>query len=626
MTSALDSLTGHLAARDRERTLRRTIFAPPPKLTGSQWADTYRYLAEGSPEAGRFRMARTPYFREVLDACTDPAIEQVVVMKSARVGYTEGVVGNIVGFHMHQAPSAMMVMQPTVEDAKGWSKENLDPMLRASPVLRGKVRQSGRRDASNTMQFKRFSGGFLVVVGSNAAAGLRRRSIRVLVGDEVDGFAMSAKGGRAHEGDPWTLAVKRTQNYWDRKLIAGSTPTDKGSSKIEALFLFSDQRHYYVPCPHCGHFQRLVWRNVRWDNADASTAHYLCGDISADGELITGCGQAIGEDHKPWMVARGEWRADRPGRALRGYHIWAAYSLLSSWARMAEEFISAQGKPELLKVFVNTVLAETWEDAGETVEHGSLLARRETYAAEVPAWCGALTMGSDVQGDRLECSVWGWGADGEHGLIRHEVLWGDPGQPEVWRQHDAILTRPWQHAGGALVKIRGTCIDSGGHHTEEVYRYVGARPGLNVFATKGESTPGKAPISPPSKNKRLKVRLFLLGTEALKDAVYSGLNVPTLGPGYCHLPFVDEEYVRQLTGESARTKYVNRRAVRVYQRRYDRVEALDCACMARAALLLLGPVRGQLAELVAALTAEAKPTAPPRAAPARRDSYRVKDW
>lgn len=611
MTTALDQLNGHRTALRIERDLRRVIFAPPPRLTGSEWADRFRYFGEGSPEEGRFRMARTPYFREVLDACCDPAIEQVVIMKSARVGYTEGVVGNVVGFHMHQSPCAMMVMQPTVDDAKGWSKENLDPMLRATPVLRGKVTESGRRDAKNTMQFKKYPGGFLVVTGANAASGLRRRSIRTLLGDEVDGFALSAKGARAHEGDPWTLAVKRTENYWDRKLIAGSTPTDKGTSKIEALFNLSDQRYYFVPCPHCQYMQRLVWSNIRWEDRDPETVHYVCGVVSKDGELLEGCGKTILEEHKPWMVARGEWQPQRPGRKTRGYHVWTAYSLLSSWSRMVESFLVAKAEGnEALKVFINQVLGETWEERGETVEEGSLLARRETYPAEVPAWAGVLTCGVDIQGDRLEYGVWGWGAERRHGLIKHEALWGDPGQTEVWRQLDAVLLRPWQHEGGQMLKIRATAIDTAGHHTQAAYAYIGARPSMNLFATKGSSEPGKAAIGQPSKNKKLKVRLFMLGSEALKDAVYSSLRVETPGPGYCHLPWVDEEYLRQLTGEIARTKYIKGRAYRVYQRRYERVEALDCACLARAALLLLGPIRDQLGKIVDKLNEDSPVPAP----------------
>lgn len=622
MTDAVAGLTGQAAALAVERQLRRANFAPPPNLTGTQWAEMYRYFGEGSPEEGRFRMARTPYWREVLDACCDPTIEQVVVMKSKRVGYTEGVVGNVVGFHMHQDPCAMMVMQPTVDDAKGWSKEQLDPMLRATPVLRGKVVESARRDKKNTMQFKKYPGGFLVVVGANAASGLRRRSIRALLGDEVDGFALSAKGARAHEGDPWTLAVGRTENFWDRKLIAGSTPTDKGTSKIEALFLFSDQRYYYVPCPHCEWMQRLVWQNIRWEDRDPGTTHYVCGKITVDGELVAGCGRTITEEHKPWMVARGEWRATRPGRSIRGYHIWSAYSLLSSWTRMVAAFLAAkvEGR-EAMKVFVNQTLGETWEEAGEQVEEGSLLARREQYAAEVPAWAGLLTCGVDVQGDRLEYSVWGWGAEGRHGLIKHEALWGDPGQREVWGQLDLVLQRPWQHEGGRVLHIRATAIDSGGHHTEQVYAYAGARPSLPLFVVKGASEPGKAPVSPPSRNKRLRVRLFLLGTNALKDAVYSGLRVETDGPGYCHLPWVDEDYLRQLTGEVARTRYIKGRAYRVYEKRHPQVEALDCACYARAAMLLMGPVREQIGALVEDLNGRAPAPTPPAPMMPRRPGW-----
>jgi phage terminase large subunit GpA-like protein len=628
--TALAGLGGLAAARERERQVRATVFAPRPKLTLSQWADQYRWLSE----EGKWRTSRVPYLREIMDACSDPAVEHVVVMKSARVGYTEGVIGNLIGYHIHQQPTSILVMQPTGEDAKGWSRENLDPMLEATPVLRGRVVESGRRDRKNSLRFKAFPGGSIVVVGGNSAAGLRRRSARILIGDERSGYAASAKGGTSFEGDPWALARKRTLNFWDRKIIEGSTPTVKGDA-IERAWELTDQRWYYVPCPHCGHAQRLVWRNFTWEHNQPETVRYRCGEVDeATGEVTAGCGLLIGEEYKAWMVGRGTWRPTYPERPARGYRIWTAYSLLSSWARMVEEFLAAKasGKPEELQAFVNQTLGETWEEDADEVPTGTLLARRRPYTdaqgqpVEVPAWAAVLTSGTDVQGDRLEVSVWGWGPGEESGLIRHEVLWGDPGQADVWRQHDAFLARPWRHASGVDLRIRAACIDSGGHHTEQVYQYAKARRRLNVFAIRGSNQPGSAPVGRPGKGNKFRLAVFPLGTEALKDSLYSALKVPLEGPGYVHFPQVPEEYFKQLTGEVARTRYVRGpggragRPVRRYERRYDRVEALDCAVYARAAFLLLGPLREQLAQERARLEAKgtkaraAAKGAPPKAA------------
>jgi phage terminase large subunit GpA-like protein len=613
--SASDTLTGHLGILADERVTRRRAFAPPPRITVSEWADRYRVLsAESTPgEHGRWRTARAPYLREIMDALSDPTVERVVFMKSARVGATE-TLNNWLGFSMDLQPGPMLIIQPTVDDAKGWSKEQLAPMLRDCGRLRGKIKESGRRDAKNALQFKQFPGGYLAVVGSNAASGFRRRSIEKLGADEVDGYGREAKGGVNKEGDPLSLAIKRTNNAWRRKIFECSTPTVKGASRIEDDFLLSDQRHYYVPCPHCGHRQTLKWGQFRWDDRDAATVRYVCGGISPDGELTAGCGEPITEEHKTWMVTRGEWRAHQPGRRLRGYFIWSGYSLLSGWERMVAEFLEAKATGKAaLQVFVNTVLGETWDESGERIDHGALAARRQAYpeGVDVPMGAAVLGCGTDTQGDRLEYSVWAWGAGEEAWLIKHETLWGDPGQPEVWRQLDLVRNREWRHASGAMLKIRAMAIDSGGHHTSEVYRYVKARRGHGVFAIKGGTEPGRAPVSRPSKSNKEAVQLFTLGVDALKDTWFSRLKLDAEGPGYVHFPMVDDEYLRQLTAETARTRYVNKRPVRRYEKVYERNEALDCAVYALAALYLLGPVRDQLDKEVAKLAALVKPKPSP---------------
>lgn len=607
-----ERLGGGHATPSEEREYRRSIFAPPSDLTVSEWADKHRVLSEGtSPEPGPWRTSRVPYLREIMDAMGDPTVEHIVFMKSSRVGATEAI-NNFLGYTIDQAAANTMVVHPTVDEAKGWSKEQVAPMLRDTPRLRNRVRDqdSGRRESGDTIQYKDFPGGCLVVMGSNSASGLRRRNIQNVLGDERDAHAASAKGGISKEGDPFELAIKRTENFPIRTIFEASSPTIKGLSRIERAYEFSDQRRYYVPCPHCGHEQVLKWRNLRYtepdpetdpENADLNVV-YICGEISKDGELKAGCGQEITEEYKAWMVQNGKWIAERPGRKIRGYHIWAAYSLLTTWSRLVSQWLRAQGDNELLQVFINTVLGETWSESGEHIEHGALVARRERYKVEVPKGVGVLTAGVDVQGDRLEYSAWGWGAGEESWLIKHEVLWGDPATTDVWQQLDLVLTRVWMHECGAQLKIRSMCIDTGGHHTDEVYRYVKPREKLGVHAIKGVSEPGRAAVGNPSKKNRGKVNLFPLGTEALKDTIFSRLKNTVHGPRCMHFPWVDEEYFRQLTSEVAYTRYVKGRPVRRYVlKEHTRNEALDCAVYALAALIILGPVRDQLGVIVEAV-------------------------
>lgn len=611
MPTATDELRGASTARRREREHRARAFAPPPGLTVSQWADTHRILSATSPEPGRWRTARAPYLREILDACADPELERVVCMKSAQVGWTEALL-NVIGYTIDQDPGPTLLLQPTGDAVKMFSKERLTPMLRDTPRLRGKVKASGRRDSENTLQTKIFPGGYLAMVGSNSAVGLRSRPIRRVLADEVDGYGVSAKSA-SKEGDPLSLAIKRTQNFWNRKICEGSTPTVKGASRIEADFALTDQRHYHVPCPHCGYYQPLRWGQLRYDKANLDDVWYVCGDISADGELVAGCGERITEDRKGWMLERGRWVPTHPGRRWAGFHVWAAYSPWASWSQLAREWQDAQGNPELLRVFVNTVLGESWEERQEQIAEASLVARREQYGSEVPAGVGVLTMGVDVQGDRLELDVWGFGVAEESWHIEHQTVWGDPARlDDVWAKLDLQLRRTWTREDGLAMKLSSVAVDSGGHHTDTVYRYCKARQGAHVWAVKGSSEPGHAPVSKPSKGNRIGALLFSLGTEAIKDTLFARLRVAAQGPGYVHLPWsVDEEWIQQLTAEVVRVHYKNKRPVRRYEKLPGRRnEALDCAVYAYAAFIISG-LRERMGELVALLEKRAeKPAAP----------------
>jgi phage terminase large subunit GpA-like protein len=244
--------------------------APPPNVTVSQWADEFRVLSpEASAEPGRWDTTRAPYQRGIMDAIHDPLIQTVVVMSSAQIGKTE-ILCNILGYCIDVDPGPILVVQPTLEMAEAFSKDRLDPMLRDTPVLRGKVSDARTRDASNTIRHKTFPGGHITLAGANSPASLASRPIRLLLYDELD------RGEVTAEGDPLALAEKRTTTFWNRKHIIVSTPGIKGISRIEAKFAESDQRYSFVACPHCGFRHRLEWQHVHWDSdpePDPETAH-----------------------------------------------------------------------------------------------------------------------------------------------------------------------------------------------------------------------------------------------------------------------------------------------------------------------------------------------------------------
>lgn len=560
-------------------------FKPPEKLTLSEWADRYAFLsAESSAEGGRWHTL--PYQKGIMDAITDPRVEQVTVMKSARVGYSK-ILNHAIAFHVHQDPCPIMLVQPTIEDAQGYSKEEIAPMLRDTPCLKGLVSESKAKDGANTILQKQFPGGTLSMVGANSPRGFRRVSRRVVLFDEVDGYPASAGA----EGDQIKLGIRRTEYYWNRTIVAGSTPTVKDFSRVERMFLQTDQRRYFVPCPDCGHMQYLKWPNIRWTDGDPSTAGYCCES----------CGVIIPHSKKRWMVERGEWRATAPGNGKHvGFHIWAAYSYSpnATWPNLVEEFLDAKNDAEQLKTFVNTVLGETWEDEyASKVGADSLLERAadETYQQYVPpVEALALTIGCDVQDDRLSLSVWGWGREEEGWLIDRVKIYGSPSRPEVWKQLDEILQKPYVNEAGEEMKVLCCAIDSGGHHTQEVYQYSRERAAMGVIAIKGMSQKGKPPLGKASKvdvdykGKALKkgAQLFPVGVDTVKSLLFGRLKHNDPGAGYLHFfPTIGADYFEELTAEKQILRFRNGYPERVWVKKSQAPnEALDEMNYAYAAL------------------------------------------
>jgi phage terminase large subunit GpA-like protein len=577
----------------------RAGIKPEPLLTVSEWAEQNRILSgKGSSEPGPWRNSRTPYLAEIMDCLsTSSSTQRVVFMKGAQVGATESG-NNWVGYVIEHAPGPMLVVQPTVELGKRFSRQRIEPLLEETPSLKTLVAAPRERDSGNTMLSKDFPGGQLVITGANSAVGLRSMTARNLFLDEIDAYP----GDVEEEGDPIALASARSRTYGRRKKIfLVSTPTIAGSSRIEREYLASDQRRFFVPCPHCHAMQWLQFDRLRWPKNDTASAAYHC----------EACDVPIPERHKTWMLSRGEWRATQESEdpTTVGFHISALYSPVGwlSWAEIAKDWMAAQGKPQDLKTFRNTVLGEVWEERGDAPDWQRLYDRREEWTpGAVPMGALLLTAGIDVQRDRIEASVWGWGRNRESWLVEHIVVPGTPFETATWDRVAAALGASYPHeAGGALV-IAQAAVDSGdGVSTAEVYafcRRIGAR---RVVAVKGKDGLAMA-IAPGGKTevkrngqKIGKQALWLVGSSYLKGELYGRLRLerPTdesgeaYPTGFVHLPrhAAGEEYCRQLVAEALK-RVKNTRGYTTLQwvKERDRNEALDCWVYARAAASLRG--------------------------------------
>ena len=571
---------------------------PDPELTVSQWADAHRFLSQtASGEPGPWRTERTPYLKEVMD-CLSPRspIEKVVFMKGSQVGGTEAG-NNWIGYVIHHAPGPMLAVQPTVEMGKRWSRQRIAPLIEGTPALRERVKEPRARDSGNTIQSKEFPGGLLVVTGANSAVGLRSMPVRYLFLDEVDAYPFDADG----EGDPVGLAIQRTVTFANRKVFLVSTPTIEGLSRIELEYQASDRRRFHVPCPECGAMQVLEDARLRWPKDRPELASYHC----------VACEASIPSHRKPWMLARGEWRAEAAGPGsgpgtgslTAGFHLPGLCSPWLSWADIATRKHAAQGDAAM-KVYVNTIEARTWRERGEAPDWQRLYERREDYRiGTVPAGGLLLTAGCDVQRDRIELSVWAWGRGKESWLVEHRVLGGDTARPQVWHELTGLLAETWRHESGVLMPLRKLAIDSG-FATQEVYTWVRRQPQALVMAVKGVERgsalvglPTAVDVNAAGKRLRCGVKVHTVATGLAKLELFANLRKDppvveegeTFPPGYVHLPKVDAELCRQLCAEQLVTSRNKRGyAVASWQKLRERNEALDCYVYARAAAAVLG--------------------------------------
>lgn len=566
---------------------------PIPMMKISDWSDKNRFLSsESSAEPGPWRTSRTPYLRDILDDLSpNTPVTEVIAMKGVQLGYTEGGL-NVVGCYIDIAPCPIMYVMPTIEMSKGISESRIDPMIDMSPSLKQRVKPSRSRDSGNTKFTKRYPGGVLVLSGANSAASLRSRPVKVLVLDEVDAYPLSVDG----EGSPIALAEKRTSTFGSkRKIYKLSTPTIEGQSVISDEYEKTDKRKYHVPCPHCDHKQELKFANLKWTDSDYQSVLYFC----------EGCGTGIEERYKPRMLEQGEWVVTAPENRnpyKKGYHINSLYSPLGwlSWAQIAEQWVDAQDNVNLMRVFVNTILGETYRDKGEAPPWENLYNRRETYDINiVPADVEFLTAGVDIQKDRIELEIVGWCRGKRSYSVDFRVLLGETSSKDVWDQLAKVVTETWKTESGAGMPLRMMAIDTG-YNTQYVYEFCRRFDVTRVIPVKGQDTQ-QIMIAPPrqvdvtaSGKKIGKTKVWHVGVSLIKSEVYGFLREEkredgSIPHGYCHFPQYDTHYFKGLTAEQLEMR-INNRGYRVYMwvKKYQRNEPLDCRVYARAAASVVG--------------------------------------
>lgn len=562
---------------------------PPPELMIDEWSDNFRILPKtASAEHGRWRTDRFPFLREIMrELSPQSSTQEVVVMKGAQLGFTELAL-NLMLYSVDYHPTPILYIQKTIDAVERFSKQRFSPSVKLMPSILEKIGEG--RESSNTIRVKVFPGGIIIMGGANSSASLRSMPIEICIIDEWDSFDADIE----EEGDPAELAIRRTSNFPRRKIYKVSTPAIKETSKIETAYEMGDQRKYYVPCPFCGHKQVIEWANIKYKNSSGQV------DLKNIYLECVKCKAHISERYKTQMLAGGEWRKHNPESDIASFHISALYSPVGfySWKDAVKLWLKAERNfsKELLKVFINTVLGETFSESGKSVTGSILENRKEHYFAEVPSGVLCLTAGVDLQLDRIELEVLGHGKNQETWSIDYQIFRGDPEQPAVWNELDRYLMRTWKHENGMQMSLSCVAIDSG-NMARIVYNFCRYREARRIFPIKGKNGWGNGYLKRP--RTRLKdgnIWLFIGYVDEIKSKVYSQLAIDEPGPGYCHFPDnypdrFDETYFKQLTSERLVTDKSRVGKAKLVWKIGEgrRNEALDCRVYALLALNIIQP-------------------------------------
>lgn len=577
--------------------------AIPHEMSTPEWAETYRVVDRGARK-GKWSNATVPFLTEIMACADDPTIREIIFQASRQVGKSETGV-NVIGKRIHQDPTDIAYVAEKEDKAKAWTQESFDAMVRATPELRNLI---SKDPESNNQKVKGFPGGGLYILWASSPAELSSRPFQIIIFDEKAAYKPT------NEGDPVKIGEGSTKTYDGEELIMKlSTPRRCNCSVGETCNDIShdydrgDQREYYVPCPHCDEMQTLKFGGkdcnfgLKWDPDSPESPYYLCEH----------CQAVIEEFDREDMLAKGYWKASKPFNGVASFKINQIYSPFVSWGRLVVDFLEAKSDIAKLEVFTNTSLGEVWKQV-EQIEYEDLSWNLEQYPAAVPDGVLVLTAGVDVQKDRIECEVVGWGKDHESWSIDYKVFYGTPGieitaNDEETDEDIEPLSSVWNDLAEFL---QGSFIGTTGHHpfrvqcagidsgylTTTVYKFCKKYAAKRWFAVKGMSDPFKPLVSKPTKSgKNPKINLFPIGTNAAKDDIFAALRVVKDGPGKCHFPdrqpYSEESHMKQLASERMVRHTRGGNTYRVYEKVGPNVrnEALDVRVYATAARVILNP-------------------------------------
>lgn len=533
---------------------------PDEKLSTSDWAQKYRVLPADSVVPGPWRNDRTPYLAEIQDSLSPVGgVREVYVKKGHQLGGSSSG-ENAIGNWICNAAGNILVVFPTLNDAEKWSVSRFDPMRDSTAELRKRIPDANVQGSGNTQLRKKFPGGMLQLVGANRPGGLKSTTFRYVKLEEMDEFPQDVGG----QGSPADLARNRTSNFQKKARIYGdSTPTIEDASAIDREYKRGDQRKYMMPCPDCGHHQFFQWSGFKWTWGKPETVGYACsacGVINTEVHWkVAGYTRRDGEMPSYWMpTAQGE-----PG--VRSYHLPSFYAPLGwrPWDTLAAEWEAGHKDPIKLKRIVNNEWAECWQDRSKDVDEGLIEKRAGAYPLRtIPRGCLLLVMAVDVQGYRLEYKVLGLGRNKRHWVIDYGIIEGNPARDDVWNQLSDIRRRPIENAYGISMRPLACGVDSGGHHTQEVYTYARKYQAEGVFALKGWTQkrkpimggrPSTQDVDHAGSTIKGGVQLWMVGTDTAKDMLFGFLKEDeTSHPDEHFINFpagLSSDYYRQLTAE-----------------------------------------------------------------------------
>ena len=542
----------------------------------------------------------TPWVPGIHDALDDPAVTKVVARKSAQVAWTDGVLLNYLAKRICVDPCPMIVMFAKEQAAKEFNSEKFTPMVEVTPQLRERIPITSKRSADNRWSLKGFPGGFLKFVGSNSASSVKSTPAPVVAVEEPDDCNVNVDG----QGDTITLLEERTKTFPRRKVIFGGTPTIEGLSRVDEGYKASDQRQFFVPCPHCGQEQTLTWENVHW-NEEATVVHEVFGRAQPETAFYVcpHCGAHWTDTEKNAAVRKGHWEATAPFHGIAGFYINELYSPFSGskLRYLVEKFLTAQklmaeGDDSKLRSFTNNQLGLPYAYTSDLPTAEALEARAEDYAeCTVPEGGLVLTAGVDVQHDRVAVIVRAWGRAEESWLVYWGEIHGQTAVAEAgaWPELDAFLSKGFRHASGAAIRIRAVSIDSSdGQTSDAVYSFVRRRMNRGFMAIKGSSTERAEIFNSPqtsidktrhNKAYRFGVTPFIVGVDRAKDlllgvdASAGRIRLEGQGPARFHFyKGVRPDYFGQLLSE-VKAPHRSIRNRKVWQKKSgERNEALDC--------------------------------------------------